>query len=512
MAVQATYQLQIDWDNDGSFATPGDDVSADLRRAELDRGYDTPLSRFPYVGRARFVLNNVNKQYSPPLDSTVVPHRPVRFRMTFNAVTVVQFRGFVEFIQPTAGEYGQRIVVIECVDASALLDIFEGRASVLLQKRANEIIEPIVDDVYTPPGTNYEEGINVFPTTGEQWTFSDSVGLRITSPTNPGASEPINAAQKITDACASDWGRFFIAKDGSPSFFNRHHMPLDSTTELTMSGTFQDMGYAKHVDDIFNWVEVTYLPRKIGNRAEVLGRFSPERAVQIEPLATEEFVIPFRDPVNQAIRVGGYNVITPVAGSDYNATSDEAGEGDDVTGNLSLTFTAYADRATVEIENTHISQDAWIQKFEVRGLPIRSREPETVKAVDVASINEYGRRKLSVTAMLMSSNAEAASLAQYLVDVYKDPRDVVTDIEIPANKSTTFMEAARDLELMDRVVVSEDQTGLSSFAGHIYRIKHVIDDKFNHRVFFDLETPYTLPGDPFLIGSSGLDGPDVLIY
>lgn len=508
--VEATYQLHIDWDNDGSFATSGDNVTADLQLpAIIERGYASPLARMPAVGRATFVLNNQDKSYSPALDSGVLPWRPVRFNMTYDNTTVTLFRGFIESIRPAAGKRRERTVTVSCVDAMALLDIFEGRIAIQVNAYADNIIQAVVNAVYSPPVTSYQAGINQFPTSGEHWTINQALAQVGTG--QAAVQEGARAAQKIQDACAADWGRFFIAKNGAPTFYNRHQMPLDSSTELTLNDNMQGLVSEKRIGDVFNWVEVTYLPRAVSEGNEVLGRFAPDTAARVGPLETETFVVSFRDPINAALRIGGISVLSPVNGTDYAITDDEQGEGADKSSDVNITFTAYADSAEVEIENTDSADDAYVQFLQVRGKAVRSREPETVVAADNTSINAYGQRKLPVKAPLMANNAQAQALASYLLDVYKGPQHIVDEVRILANKSDTFMKAVRDLELMDRVSITETQTGLSAFVGHIYRMRHVIASKREHWLSFALETPYDVGGTPFEIGDA-LNSGNIIIY
>lgn len=506
MSVQATYVFQIDYDGDGSFATPGDTVTDDLMRATIDRGFVTPLARMPYIGRATFTMKNLDKAYSPPLDAKLLPGRAVRFQMTYDGSTVTLFQGFIESIRPAPLTWGPRNTIIECVDFMAPLDIFEGRIGIKTNARADDVIFDVVNDVDSGIVTNYQRGINVFATSGEQWSLDSIIGTGFKA-----AREDVVASTKILDACTADWGRFFIDKQGRPTFYNRHQMPLDTVTALTLDNTMQRMSYEKRLSEVYNWISVTYLPRTVSERPEVLGRLTPGRAAEIGPLQSETFIIRFRDPVNQAINIGGLQTLEPVANTDYAATSDEAGEGSDATGDLSIIMTAYADRAEVTVTNTSAAT-VWLQRLQVRGYAVRSREPEMVHATDATSIAKYGRRKLHINATLMSNNAQAAALANYLLDVYKEPFDIVTDLSIFGNDSDEFMAAIRDLELMDKVVVSEDQTGLSGFTGHIYRMRHEIELNHSHWLTFSLETPYDVGGTPFRLDTSQLNSGHILIY
>ena len=59
---------------------------------------------------------------------------------------------------------------------------------------------------------------------------------------------------------------------------------------------------------------------------------------------------------------------------------------------------------------------------------------------------------------------------------------------------------ARDLELFDRVSITEDQTGVTGLF-FIYSIQHVIKDNYNHAVTLGLMKAYSLGADPALWGA-----------
>ena len=150
--------------------------------------------------------------------------------------------------------------------------------------------------------------------------------------------------------------------------------------------------------------------------------------------------------------------------------------------------------------------------LQVRGMAVRAREEVSVVATDATSIAAYEKRKLSVQARLLSDPQSAQGLANHLLDYYKDPLNEVGGIEILANKDATWMAAVRDLELMDRIVITETQTGLSAYAGYIYKMNHKIKSRYEHYLTFDVETAYTISGTPFTIESSTFDSGHILIY
>lgn len=507
MAVQATYKLEVDWNNDGDFDDAGEDISADWIDATIRRGFASPLARVPAVGRARFRLRNSAQAYSPPLEAGVVPMLPVQFTMTYGITSVVLFRGFIEEIRPDFGTKLQRQAVLECVDAISMLDRYEGEVALQTDVYADDLIEDVVAAVYTPPDTDYDEGVNLFPTSCDRWSYGPRV-----NPDNPGgaAVENVRAMDKILDCCTADWGRFFVKGDGTAAYYNRHHMPLEDTITLTLDNTMVAMGYRKADDTIFNYVQVTCNPREIGQTREVLGEISGDDPPRIEASADITLTLRFRDPSNTSRHIGGLSCLTPVATTDYECTDDEGGEGTDVTTDVTPTATFYGDYAEIKLENT-TAAPVWVQKLQVRGYAVRAREPVTVTAQDATSIAAYGKRKLTLNVPLMSWTAHAQSLADYLLAVYKDPQHDVHGVSFIANSDATRLSFARDLDLLDRVSITETQTGLSAFLGHVYALEHVINSKWHHVVTMDLETPYDV-GTPFRLDTSALNSGHVLIY
>ena len=509
MAVQATYALYVDWNNDGDYADSGEDISADWVSITITRGYNNALARYPTVGRMTVLLNNAAQTYSPPATATTRPRRPVRLTMTYSS-TVTLFEGFITAIVPASGTKRSRRAMMYCVDALSDLDRFEGAIALGTNKYADDIITDVVAAVYTPGSTAYQAGINLFPTAADRW-----VGQELAWYTSKGMTaglvQKVSASDKILDACVSDWGRFFISKSGVPTYYNRHQMPLDVTTDLTLSDDMINMNYQMSDTEIYNYIEVTCHPRTVGTVYEVLGAISQTSSPMIEASSAPVFEIAFRDPSNNAIQLGGKSTLTPVATTDYTCTNDEAGEGTDETANVTPTMTAYGDRVEITMTNA-AAYPVYIQKLQVRGYAVRIKEPITIVAQDATSITAYGKRKLAVDAVLMSSDIHAKNLADYLLAYYKDPHNEMRGIQIIGNKSATLMAAVRDLELMNRVVITESQTGLSAVAGYINAMTHQINSKWDHRLIFNLEEAYTLGGDPILVDAGHVDGPEVLIY
>jgi hypothetical protein len=494
-------------DEDGDGVTD-DNITADWMNASIVRGFADPLARVAQTGRATFTLNNALQKYSPELYPNQLPRRKVKFTMDAGSGARTLFEGYIESIAPTPGTKRERRARFECVDAMALLDMHDGAIAIQLNAHANEIVLAVVGAVFSPPTSVYDDGLNLFPLGGDRWTDIPGLGVGF---------EEITASRRIQDAVSSDWGHFFIRKNGGVAFRNRHHLPLVAGVRLVLNDQMAKMTYRKAASSVYNLVEVTVHPRAVGQTLEVLGRLSQSTPPPIEPGESVVFVVDYQEPTNKAERLGGKDVVTPVANTDYTCTSDEAGDGDDLTASVSASMTAYADRAEVTLSNA-ASEVAYVQNLQVRGYAIRVRNPVTLTASDPTSIAAYQKRKLRIDAPLLSSIAAGQRLADYLLACYKDPHGEVRSVEFLANKNATFLAAAAEFELLERVTLTESQTGLSGYDGYAYQIRHDIKNKWEHRVTLEVApTPSVTgapggSGTPFRLDTSALNSGHVLIY
>jgi hypothetical protein len=492
---------------------PGEDCSDDFVSANIVRGFNNPLARMATTGRATFVLNNINRQYSPALHAEVRPGAAVLFEMTYDGVTEPLFHGQIESIEPQSGQYEQLRVMFNSIDAMAKIDSVEARIPLMTDATADEIIEEVTDAIGTLLAPDYEVGINVFATSADRWIHEPAGGWGKFQRRYYTKGE---AAGKILEAVTGEWGRFYIARDGTPTFINRHHMLLDDTTELTLT-TPTDVGYRMAMSDVYNVIEIDCNPRSVGAPLSTLWEMTTDKPPMIDAGETISMDCKFVDPLNDAVVVGGMDCLAPVANTDYTATSDEAGDGDDKTAQVGIAATFYGDRAVLDITNNDANA-IYLHMLKVRGTPIRSMTPWTALEEDAASQVIHGGRRLRIDATLMSRPYEAERLAQYLLDVYKDPHDNVTGVGFCANTAVALMEAARDLELCDRVMLTEFQTALAAYAGYIYLLTHNISGESGHWVSMNIETAYDAGCDPFRLetvppgGGSALNSGDCLIY
>lgn len=166
----ATYQVAINWANDGTFAGIYDDVTADVLGASgvtVDRGRDQErASGDVMVPAAGWTLNNASGTYSPqrgPLSSQLIPGRPVFVQMaagdqviTMDDATVQMEASDVAMDGPLAA----RLITGTLDDLATTPEIGNRTVQIralgsLLQLRGRSVSTPVYANVTTGNAMEY---------------------------------------------------------------------------------------------------------------------------------------------------------------------------------------------------------------------------------------------------------------------------------------------------------------------------------------------------------------------
>ncbi len=158
-------------------------------------------------------------------------------------------------------------------------------------------------------------------------------------------------------------------------------------------------------------------------------------------------------------------IVTPVAWTkalqdangeyDYQALT---GGGDAATTNLTVAMTAYAASAKFYLINASTTQPAFMQRLQLRGMPVLSREMRRVEEYDQASIDAYQERDPLLLAdeqanVYVQNEVQARAVAQMLLGRFKDPH---------AYLRLNGLKGLATREIGQRKTVVETQSGLNS--------------------------------------------------
>lgn len=223
-----------------------------------------------------------------------------------------------------------------------------------------------------------------------------------------------------------------------------------------------DLGLASGRDDIINRVQVIVHPRRRDAAATTV-LFNLGSAIEIPRGTSITINCPYRDPNQQAQRVGGVDMVNPVAGTDYSFTANKDGTGTNYTSQLSVSYvgTPGGNSATVIVTNAGPA-DGWIPPngLKLRGRGLYNFEPVIADIGDAASIAAFGEGALAYDMPFQGSTSNASDLALFLLALNKDPKPRAQSVTFVANWSDDEVEQAFNLEISDRVSVTSPAAGL----------------------------------------------------
>lgn len=112
-----TYEVRVDWDDDGLTAGAQDNITADVLKLRITEGIDTFGSNGEEQSLSITVDNNEGKYHdlnsSSPLFGKLKPLRRVHVNATWSGVTVGLFDGYLDAIAPE-GLQSDRTAVLSC--------------------------------------------------------------------------------------------------------------------------------------------------------------------------------------------------------------------------------------------------------------------------------------------------------------------------------------------------------------------------------------------------------------
>lgn len=213
-------------------------------------------------------------------------------------------------------------------------------------------------------------------------------------------------------------------------------------------------------DDIVNRVQVAIHPRRRDAAATTV-LFNLGSAIRIERNTSVTINCQYRDPNQQAQRVGGVDMVTPVATTDYKLNSAADGSGADLTAQLVVTPAFGGNSAEVTLANNGPA-DGYVWFLQLRGRGLYDFEPVLSDRTDAVSAAAYGQTVFGYDMPYQSSPSNAIDLAQFLLSLNKDPRTRVQSVRFLANWSDAVAEQAFNLEISDKVSINAPTLGLAA--------------------------------------------------
>jgi hypothetical protein len=448
--MPATYNLRVDWNNDGDFADTGDAIWKRLRSGTplaMQYGREQSRALSPTVaGQASFLLDNTSHDYSPentgsPLAGNVKPGRAVLAEATLSAVTYTLFRGYLDDFTLTPGLADQS-VSFTCIDALARLREDTVSTGLFQGLRTGDALNAILDAIGWPAAAR---DIDAGATLIRYW-WEDGTSV-------------LEAIQKLV-ASEGPPAICFVGAAGEIVFRDRHHR-ITRAASTTSQATFKDtggevryanpLGYQHGWADIINSVTFNVAERfPDGNLTAVWS--------QADTIALSDGETRIVRAVSQDPFVGA---VTPVQNVDYTVTS----------GAVTVTMLRDSGLSTALLIQAS-GGPATIAGMQLRAYAVKAVNAVQVTAEDSTSIAENGPKTPASSATpVWAGVGDAQAIADLIVASRAQRIPVVTVRLVGGSDTQLTQQLARDIS--DRVTINNAELGLSADF-FIEQIQHTI--------------------------------------
>ena len=449
------------------------DVSADVRiSVPIVARYGIPgstlLDNVASPGTLDLALDNSETNsaatigyYSPGHASVRSGFRlgiPIRFSIVYGGVTYYKFRGRIQSITPSAGAYHDRIVMVTATD---WMDIparhYISAVAALTDVASHTVLTAALDqlDGRSPAAVAISTGSSTFP-------FAFDVPA--------GETEPI--LTELARTTSSERGYCYIKGDttqgGTLAWESRVTRQVDTTVDGSFVDTMSGIAVTTTQASLVNIVRVVVTPRRVDAAATTV-LYALEVSQQEQPIRAGEtriFEGGYRNPNEESVRVGGVEMITPVAGTDYGFWENSDGTGTNLAANLSVISALGGNSFRLELLNTG-AITGYLRlnsstAFQLRGKGVYHYAPVTVERRDNTSVRRYGPRTVQIDLPYESDVDAASDIATMLLARLAAQVPYPRSIQIRGNGSSALLTHALAREPGDRIAVGESVTGVSS--------------------------------------------------
>jgi len=510
--AEAVYDLDVDWSGNTDFTGTGENLDMTrVRSIEITRGRDRASQLVGKSSASRFkaVLDNRSGDYSSyntssPISGNVLPNRVIRLRGTSAAQTDKPvWRGFLTRLIPvpsTGG--GDNVAILEGV--GPLGQINEEKISLAMRtsETTDVTLGAILDETQWAAG---DRSLDVGKTTIVRF-WADRVF-------------PLTPMQQIEEVEA---GFLFETNDGKIAFNNRHARLAGDA--LTSQATYSDAGGAARpysvlrqvdpLENIFNSFEATVQLYTIEAIATLWTLAQVGSAsVSISPGDSFTWWARYPNPDSATDTLGVDAWTTPVTATDFNFNSQAGGGGSDITSDIALVATKFANTMKLVFTNNHATSTAFVQDLKARGTGITADDPIFIREEDASSRTKYGDRTWPLRSRFIPNTQEAFDWAKFHLGIYKDPIPHLS-MSYWANRDENMLDEMLLREIGDRVTVTaNNDAGLGINQDFfIEQIKHKITNSGKlHMVTYSLSEAESF-SDFWVLGTSELDTQTRLAY
>jgi hypothetical protein len=389
---------------------------------------------------------------------------PVQWSVTFAGTTYYKFRGRITSVRPVPGIFDERLVLVSCADwMNVAAQSYVSAMPALINESSDEVIKRVLDqaDGRSPVAVSISAGSSQFP-----FALDVSHGEQETLLTEFARTQASERGYLYIKGDTVQGG--VLRSEGRGDRQMHNDLDVTLTAAMAMDGLQVEYGVSR----IINIIRVVFTPRQVDSAATtVLYRLEASQETHlIQPGATLVLEGGYFDPNNQAERVGGTDMVEPVANTDYAFWSNSNGTGVNLTTNLEI-YTANGEwlggnSFRVEITNTGTAS-GYLRlnsstAFQLRGKGIYHYRPIMVERRDRDSVRKHGPRTVQIDLPYESSLAQAEAVADFYINILNSEQPIPPEVTIWGNQSAALLTQALAREPGDKVGIVEAMTGVTT--------------------------------------------------
>jgi len=509
--VVASYKLQVDWANDGSWTGTGETIDMGRVRGitcSFGRDRASQLTGKSKAGTLRATLDNRSGDYNQfnsdsPIYGNILPGRPVRLLGTSTTQSdQAIWQGYLVRITPQVFLGGDAIAILECTGPLGQVNLDQIEVPMVTSQRTDQVVDDILDAAGWGAGSSYRTLDTGKTTISRYWKS---------------ATYTVPALQEIE---STEGGFVRESKSGQIVFDNRHHRL--SGVGLTSQATYSDASDAArvysglvmddplpHIFNIFQSEVQTYTTASVAVlwTLSETGASSPSIAPGVARTWIARY--PTSASANSARGVAAWT--TTAATTDMLANTAADGSGTNVTSDIGIAVSKSSETMDITLTNNG-SVTAYITKLQARGTAISADDPASIKQEDATSQTAFGRRTWPSRTKFIPDTGEALDWADFNLSIYKDPTAVL-QLSYFANRDTNAINEMLDRDISERVTVVAANTADLSLNRDFFieAVNHQIDANRLHQVTYLLSDAIQF-SDFWVLNTSALGTQTRLAY
>lgn len=442
----------------------------------------TPNDRMADTGIMNVVLNNYDGAYTAGESTALAGWKkgaPIKLTLTYDGEPYIRFLGVVDEIQLTSNQRGYTTAAVTAVDwMNYAAEHPIVTPSLQTNLRADQALKLLLADMPVQPvSRQLDTGDNTFPsifdlTSQRSVCYAEMAKLveselgyiYLRKDKNTGEQLVFEKASRRTGLTAlktipkltAELG-YLLQEDGDKILQeDGDDILVEEVEAFTFADNMQDL-IIEHGENTANRIKVTAHPRKADTSTVVLYQLG--RYMQIGGGQTLTWTANYADP-NGGRGCGGFDMIEPVATTDYTVNSASDGSGSNLTSSAVVSVVFGANNAVVTFKNTSTTA-GYITLFKLRGKGLYTYADVEAAEEDADSIGDYGtfEREFDLPYQASTANGEVMARTSLYHDRY--PRTVVRAITYCANRSSDMLMAFLNFDIGDLIKISETNMGLS---------------------------------------------------